>query len=269
MLMDDDEALCPTCVEQRSGHAGAAARITASAGASSLGATALLDRPTTASAPTTLRYRTPGQHRRTVRLVVVIAAVLVGAAVLAVMAARGDGPLADAAVAAGLVAPPVVDVPDRWVIASSDTGGFRAAVPEGARAYTPVPGRPVATTGVTEGFEVDLGSGGSASVTSSPLGVPPGADDALLLAESVTRLSQGLSTSTPGSIETIRREVPVGNGRAADLVVVDEAGATTTRARVWVVGGRVLTIVTAGDDEGGAELDEVHARLLAGLELHD
>jgi hypothetical protein len=219
--------------------------------------TAVLDRPTVAAGPSTLRYREPGRHRRTTRLVVVVGLALVALAVLGVMAARGDGPLADAAVDAGLVAPPVVDVPDRWVTASSDAGGFRATLPEGARA----------ATGAAEGFEADLGPGGSAVVTWSPLAAPPGADDAVLLQESATRLSQALSAAAPGSMETIRREVPVGNGRAADLVVIDEAGATTTRARIWLVGGRVLTVVTAGDDRGADELDEVHARLLAGLEV--
>lgn len=267
MLMDDDESLCPTCVEQRSGHAGSGARVAAALGSVPSAGTAVLDRPTVAAGPSTLRYRQPGRHRRTTRMVVVVGLVLVALAVLGVMAARGDGPLADAAVAAGLVAPSVVDVPDRWVTASSDAGGFRATLPEGARAYVAVPGRSAATTGVPEGFEVDLGSGGSATLTWGPLGAPPGADDAALLQESVTRLSQGLTAAAPGSVETIRREVPVGNGRAADLVVIDDAGATTTRARVWLVGGRVLTVVTAGDDRGAAELDEVHARLLAGLEV--
>jgi hypothetical protein len=70
------------------------------------------------------------------------------------------------------------------------------------------------------------------------------------------------STATATATETVRRDVPVGNGRAVDLVVVDEAEGVTTRARYHLVGGHLLGVVTTGLDEGADRLDEVHARVL-------
>jgi hypothetical protein len=76
----------------------------------------------------------------------------------------------------------------------------------------------------------------------------------------------GLVGLTGSGVETVRRDIPVGNGRAVDVVVVDESAGTTTRARYLLANGRMYAVVTSGLDAGAENLDEVHSRMLGSFE---
>jgi hypothetical protein len=82
----------------------------------------------------------------------------------------------------------------------------------------------------------------------------------------VSTLAAGLEGLTDHGTETVRRDVPVGFGRAVDVVIVDDVEGVTTRVRYVLADGRVYALVTSGVDEGAEQLDEVHARLLETFE---
>ena len=265
MLMEDDEILCSTCAPPA-----APAPVGAARELSGTAATALLERPTAVPMPTTVRYRQPGSHRRTVKLVVVVLALLAAVVAVVVLALRGEGPVARAAVDAGLVAAPVVSVPDTWATKVSDAGAFRISMPQGASALEGMVDAQNPAAGSTFGFQFGFGDGGSTAVVSTDFGMAPGAlgamDDPAAFNGMVDSMVAGLVGMTGSGEETVRREVPVGNGRAVDLVVVDESAGTTTRARYLLANGRMYAVVTSGLDAGAEDLDEVHSRMLGSFE---
>jgi hypothetical protein len=274
MLMEDHEALCPSCAAERAAASsfgpvviGGHSSMTSGAAPA---ATAVLERPTAVPMPTTVRYRTPGEHRRVWVLAVVVLALLGGVVALGVMAMQGDGPLAQVAVDAGLAAPPVVDVPDEWVRRSSTEGAFRIEMPAGATDLKGLVDAANPASGSTYGFQTTFGQGGSTAVVSTDFGMAPGTlaamDDPAAFGGLVDAMVSGLIAGTDQGEETVRREVPVGNGRAVDVVVVDDVAGTTTRARYLLADGRMYAVVTAGLDEGAEALDEVHARMLGSFE---
>ena len=277
MLMDDDQELCDVCAAERAGPSGrsrhAPEQLRAGVGDTHKaspreaspreGGIAVLERPVDPLYAPGARYRTRSGAGR--RVMVVVALVLGGFAVLVALALRGQGPLAEQVVDVGLVGAPVVSVPGAWVTASSERGGFSAAMPAGVqRLEAPFdPADP--TAGALHGYRTQLGEGGSTLVDGGELGGRPelvrsATDDPAAFSALVDWMVASMSTAT--ATETVRRDVPVGNGRAVDLVVVDEAEGVTTRARYHLAGGHLLGVVTSGLDEGADRLDEVHARVL-------
>lgn len=279
MLMDDDRELCEVCAAEQAGTSGrsrhAPEQLRAGVGdaheaspheaSPHEGGIAVLERPVDPLYAPGARYRTRSGAGR--RVVVVGALVLGGFAVLVALALRGQGPLAEQVVDVGLVGAPVVSVPGAWVTASSERGGFSAAMPAGVqRLETPFdPADP--TAGGLHGYRTQLGGGGSTQVVGWDLAGRPelvrsATDDPAAFSALVDWMVASMSRRTATATETVRRDVPVGNGRAVDLVVVDEAEGVTTRARYHLVGGHLLGVVTTGLDEGADRLDEVHARVL-------
>lgn len=260
MLMDDDAAQCSACRSEPSEPS------VASSGGTVLGGrTAVLERPTSVPMPATVTYRTPRGRRGGRGVLILLLLALGGGGVLLAMALRGEGPLAETVVEAGLVAAPVVSVPGAWSSASSEAGGFRAAMPSGAqRIEAPIdPANPAA--GTVHGYETRLGEGGSTRVVGMDLAPRPdlvraAAADAAAFSALIDSTVRSIGGGT--AVETVRRDVRVGNGRAVDVVVVDEAEGVTTRARYHLVGSRLLGVVTTGLDEGADRLDEVHSKVL-------
>jgi hypothetical protein len=282
MLMDDDRELCEVCAAEQAGTSGrsrhAPEQLRAGVGDAHEaspheasphearpheGGIAVLERPVDPLYAPGARYRTRSGAGR--RVMVVVALVLGGFAVLVALALRGQGPLAEQVVDVGLVGAPVVSVPGAWVTASSERGGFSAAMPAGVQRLE-VPFDPAdPTAGALHGYRTQLGEGGSTQVVGWDLGGRPelvrsATDDPAAFSALVDWMVASMSTAT--ATETVRRDVPVGNGRAVDLVVVDEAEGVTTRARYHLAGGHLLGVVTSGLDEGADRLDEVHARVL-------
>ena len=293
MLMEDEEVLCVACADERSSASVRSApgrpspQATGPRPGAGLG-TALLERPVAGPVPLpeSVRYRTVGGHRRAVKSVVWSVLLAAGLAALAVMAVRGEGPIAEAAVEAGLVAPPVVSVPSSWQTVSPDGVGFRASMPAGS-ATTDGGSAGLGPQGAElVGVATALGQGGSTTVVADgPERAPAelaALDDPAAFGSLVDSMVGSLATSTstpapnggvesaapapPAGVETMRRQTPVANGRAIDVVVADEASAVTTRARFLLADGRVHVVVTSGMDEGHRRLDEVHARVISALE---
>jgi hypothetical protein len=282
--MDDHEVVCPTCAAR--GAAGAPASgahvSTGAVGAGVVGpgapasgglgvtGTAVMERPAPAAAAPALRYRQPGRGRRVAGWMVVLGVLVTAAVVLGAMAVRHQGPFADLAVDAGLIAPPLVDVPDRWTLRESEAGRFEVVMPVGSEdVMQPVdPADPA--RGDVVGYSATLGEGGDTTVISAELamGVDPAQlDDARLFADLMSMVTIDDGGPTGQGITTVRRPVRVPNGRAMDVVIVDDVNAATVRARYLLAGTRLYAIVTAGLDQGAAALDEVHARVLDTFEV--
>lgn len=273
MLMEDHEALCPSCAQARDAAPtllGAPSFVSPSTGPGGT-ATAVLERPVAAPVPGEIRYRQPGEHRRAWTIGVLLVVVLGAAVVLGAMAVRGDGPLADVLVDAGVLPPPPVHVPDSWTNVSSEEGAFTVTMPAGATALDGIVDAQNPAAGSTHGFETRLGEGGSTAVVSTDFGMAPGTlagmDDPAAFNGLVDSMVAGIVGETDGGAETVRREVPVGNGRAVDAVVVDDVAGVTTRVRYLLADGRMFAVVTSGLDEGADDLDEVHARMLSTFEV--
>ncbi len=80
MLMEDHEALCPSCAQARDAAPtllGAPSFVSPSTGPGGT-ATAVLERPVAAPVPGEIRYRQPGEHRRAWTIGVLLAVVLGG-----------------------------------------------------------------------------------------------------------------------------------------------------------------------------------------------
>lgn len=271
MLMEDHDDLCTVCAGERAtpppfqGAAGSPST-EAFVGGPQGPATALLERPPTAvPMPETVRYRTRKQRRMSPG-VVVIGVLLLGAlVVLVAMGVRGDGPLAEQVVDMGLVAAPAVSVPDAWGNRSSDGGGFSVDLPAGATVLDEPVNLSDPAAGTVRGFEVELGVGGEASVAAVE---QPGAAELVGAADdgAFAMLVQRFVTNADLGEVGATREVAVGNGRAMDVVLIDDADARTTRARFHEAGGRLYLLVTSGLDEFGNDLDRVHARLTDSFE---
>ena len=307
MLMEDDEALCGACVDERAASSvgrsspGSVAPPALRPPPGIGGGTALLERPATGAVPLpeAVRYRTAGGHRRAVKGVVWLVLLAAAVAALVVVALRGEGPIAEAAVEAGLVAPPVVSVPSAWGTVAPDGAGFRVSMPAGAASTDGISAGLGPQAAGMVGVASALGKGGSTTVVSDGLARTPAEvaalDDPSAFGALVDSMAGALATSTvspigtassssagvgPGGdaaaavppatpmagIETVRREAPVGNGRAIDVVVVDDAAAVTIRVRFLLADGRVHVVVTIGLDEGHRRLDDVHARVLGSLD---
>jgi len=301
MLMEDDELLCVACTDEIAAAASSVARPSPGTASPGIGVgIALLERPVTGAVPLpeAVRYRSPGGRRRAVRGVVWLVVLAAALAALAVMALRGEGPIAEAAVEAGLVAPPVVSVPSSWQTVAPAGAGFRVSMPVGAASVDDVSAGLGPEAAGMVGMASALGQGGSTTVVSDGLARTPAGiaalDDPATFGALIDSMVGALVTSTANSIgtasssstgvglegdvaavppaapvaaiETMRRQAPVGNGRAVDVVVLDEAAAITTRARFLLADGRVHVVVTTGIDEGNRRLDEVHARVISTLE---
>ncbi len=277
MLMEDHESLCAVCANAAAsaprliepvGVPGVGAQLVG-AGAGR-GATALLERPAAIPMPSKVTYRSAASRRDGTRILVlgaVVVALLVG---VGVVTARGGGPLARVLVDAGLLEPAPVTVPDSWTTITSQGGAFSVELPTGADdlELSIDPTSPAAAT--TFGYQASLGEGGSTVVISSDLGMGGGVgalDDPIAFTSLVDSMVGGLlGTSTDGR-ETVRREVPVGNGRAVDVVIVDDSASSTIRAHYLLAGGRVYAVVTRGVDEGASALDEVHGRVVNSFQV--
>ena len=109
-------------------------------------------------------------------------------------------------------------------------------------------------------YEVELGDEGGIAVLSTDLGRDlDGLDDAgfdLLVDRFLLEEELG--------VETVRRDVLVGVGRAKDSVVAAPEGERASRIRFLLAGGRLHVLATHGPDEYSRKLDEAHARLIAG-----
>jgi len=222
--------------------------------------TMLLERPAPGIGGRAVSYRDPARTRRVaVRSIValVVVAVLTG---LGAMAMRGEGPLASTFVSLGLADPPPVVVPSAWTRVTSTEGRFSAELPVGAveRSEPVDPADPA--RGTYHGFEVELGDEGGIAVLSTDLGRDlDGLDDAgfdLLVDRFLLEEELG--------VETVRRDVLVGVGRAKDSVVAAPEGERASRIRFLLAGGRLHVLATHGPDEYSRKLDEAHARLIAG-----
>ena len=277
MLMEDHESLCAV----GAAAAASAPRLIEPVGVPGLGVptagggsggvgTALLERPTAIPMPSKVTYRSAASRRESARVAVLAAVVLALLAGVSVVTARGEGPLARALVEAGLLEPAPVSVPASWTTITSDGGAFSAELPSGAAELdlSIDPSSPAATT--TFGYQASLGEGGSTVVISSDLGMGGGVsalDDPIAFTSLVDSMVGGLLGTSADGRETVRREVPVGNGRAVDVVIVDDRASSTIRAHYLLAGGRVYAVVTRGVDEGASALDEVHGRVVDSFQV--
>lgn len=263
MLMDDHETLCATCAsEQPPSFAAAPVSTGTAAGAP---AVAVLDRPTAVPMPATVQFRQPGRSRSGARVAVVVLVLLGALGVLVVMGARGDGPLARTVVEVGLVAPPAVSIPSTWATFSSDDGGFEVDLPANAEELSGPIDAADPGAGAAVGYEIPLGVSGEAAVVAMSGPTLQSTLDAVDDAGFVD-LVRFFVADSPDGEATVTRDVPTGNGRAVDVVQIDEQAGTTTRVRFHAAEGRLFVIGTSGADEYQAELDAAHARMVDSLE---
>ncbi len=274
MLMEDHEPLCAVCAAEaaaaprlveRMAVPGVTAGGALAGGAGSGSATALLERPTAIPMPTSVTYRGVASRRTNTRIGVLVVLVVVVLGAVGVMTAKGEGPLAGMLIEAGVLEAAPVTVPDSWMLVTSSGGAFRVDLPAHATELdlSIDPSSPAAAT--TFGYQASLGEGGSTVVISSDLGMGGGVgalDDPTAFTSLVDSMVGGLLGTSPDGRETVRRDVPVGNGRAVDVVIVDDRADSTIRAHYLLAGDRVYAMVTRGVDEGGEALDEVHARVV-------
>lgn len=276
-MMEDHEVVCSTCSTQQpetfpvdhlaesaaSGGAGASGSA-AAGGSMPGGATLLMERPTFAAATAPVQFRDPGRSRRLIRSLVALGALVAVAGVLGAMALRGEGPLASTAVSLGLADPPPVEMPQHWARVASDAGRFSAEVPAGAEEVSEAVDADDPAGAVLVGYRSDLGEEGELGVYSTDLGLGPalaGVDDA-----GFSQLVDVFLSAADYGLETVRRDVLVGVGRVKDSVVARPDGEGAARIRFMLAGDRLHILVTEGPDAGAEELDEAHARLLAGFE---
>lgn len=269
MLMEDDETLCSVCAVERAtpppfrGVAGSPSTEAFVGGppTGATAATAVLERPAPGiPMPQTVRFRTKKQRRMSPAVLVVLLLLVGAIGVLVGMGVRGEGPLAEQVVDMGLVAPPAVSVPDAWAERTSKDGHFSVDLPAGASVLDEPVNLSDPAAGTVRGFELDLGVGGEASVAAVE---QPGAAELVGSADDAAfamLVQRFVSNADLGEVG-VTRDVQVGNGRAVDVVLIDESDARTTRARFHEAGGRLYLLVTSGLDEYGDDLDRVHARL--------
>ncbi len=268
MLMDDHETMCATCAAEQPPSFGASSVPSGSAAAGVVAgapAVAVLDRPVAVPMPATVQFRQPGRSRSGARVALVVLVLLGALGVLVVMGARGDGPLARTVVEVGLVAPPAVSIPSTWGTFTSDDGGFSVDLPANAEELSEPIDAADPGAGSAVGYEVPLGVSGEAAVVamSGPRlqSTLDAVDDA-----GFVDLIRFFVAGSPDGETTVTRDVPTGNGRAVDVVQIDEGAGTTTRVRFHAAEGRLFVIGTSGVDEYQAELDAAHARIVDSLE---
>lgn len=291
-LMGDDELLCSVCSEQLEASgamaeperdrfdldpAGSATVATGTGGvapapaatATAATATAVLERAAPpAPLSDTVQFRSRDGARRAVRAAAVLAALGAGLGALVVFGARGDGPLAEPLVSWGLVAPPVVQVPEQWVQQRSDAGAFTVSVPPGAEPLDRSDDETAPGSMLLSGYSAKLGEQGALMVMATDFGRGPDAMRAADNDADFAGLIDGFVALFGLGEPTVVRMVPVGDGRAADAVFVDAAADSTARARFHLGNGRFHALVTTGPDSGARPLDEAHQRLVSSFEMH-
>lgn len=270
MLMDDHETLCTTCVAEQppsfaatpvTNGSAAGAAVAAAPGAPPV---AVLDRPVAVPMPSTVQYRQSRRSRPGAPVVAVVVLLLGALGVLVVMGARGDGPLARTVVEVGLVAPPAVSIPTTWGTYSSTAGSFAVDLPANAVEVDGPIDAANPDAGTAVGYEVPLGVGGEAAVVAMSGPALQSTLDAVDDAGFVDLIRFFVADSPDGET-TVTRDVPTGNGRAVDVVQIDEDAGTTTRVRFHAADGRLFVVGTSGADEYQAELDAAHARIVDSL----
>ncbi len=260
-LMDDHEAICGTCVDQERERRSSA---TSPMGAPPLraGGTAVLDRPTVVPLSESATFRTPGSGGVSTPTVVVCVLLAVALTAGVVLGLRHQGPLAAPLQQLGVIDPPVVVVPDRWRSLSSPEAGFSVSMPANATDAAEDP--ELVQAGMT-GYQAELGPEGVMRAVSTDLGRgPEGLRDLDTDAGFASLIDLYVSAAGLGQ-ETVRREVQVSHGRAADSVLVLDDD-YTTRARFMMTGGRFVVLLTGGDDSGAAALDEAHPKMVDSFE---
>ncbi|MFN7150803.1 MAG: hypothetical protein ACK4V6_15170, partial [Microthrixaceae bacterium] len=227
MLMDDHETLCSTCAaEQPSSFAASTVPIGSAGSATGPGAVgappvAVLDRPVAVPMPATVQYRQSGRARSGGPVAAVVVLLLGAVGVLVFMGARGDGPLARTVVEVGLVAPPAVSIPTTWGTYDSTAGGFSVELPANAVAVDEPIDAADPAAGSAVGYEVPLGVGGEAAVVAMSGPALQSTLDAVDDAGFVDLVRFFIADSPDGEA-TVTRDVPTGNGRAVDVVQIDE-----------------------------------------------
>ena len=255
--MDDHESICETCAAQEREHL-PVAEAPAVAPPLHGGGTAVLDRPTVVPLSETATFRSAGSGGVSVSTVVIGALLAAVLTVGVVFGFRHQGPLAGPLQQVGLVDPPVVVVPGQWRSLSSAEGGFSVSMPVSATDAAEDPD--LAQAGMT-GYLAELGPEGVMMAVSTDLGRDAAGMDQLDTDAGFASLIDLYVSAAGLGQETVRRDVQVSHGRAADSVLVLDDH-YTTRARFLMTGGRFVVLLTAGDDSGAAALDEAHPKLL-------
>ncbi len=255
--MDDHETICDTCAAQERDRIPVVEQSMVPPPLHG-GGTAVLERPTVVPLSETASFRGAGSGG------VPISTVVIGALLAAVLTAgvvfglRHQGPLAGPLQQLGLVDPPVVVVPAQWRPLTSAEGGFSVSMPAGA---TDVADDPELVAAGMKGYAAELGPEGIMMAVSTDLGRgAAGLQELDSDAGFASLIDLYVSASGLGE-ETVRREVQVSHGRAADSVIVLD-DRSTARARFMMTGDRFVVLLTAGDDSGAAALDEAHPRLV-------
>ena len=153
---------------------------------------------------------------------------------------------------------PAARVPAQWRSLSSAEGGFSVSMPASADDAADVP--ELAAAGLA-GYRAELGPEGVMLAVSTDMGRGPAGMDELDTDAGFASLIDLYVAASGLGQETVRRDVQVSHGRAADSVLVLDDH-YTTRARFMITGGRFVVLLTAGDDSGAAALDDAHPKLL-------
>ncbi len=255
--MDDHETICETCTSQERDRIPVVEELVVAPplhGSS----TAVLERPTVVPLTESATFRTGGSGGVSASTVVIGALLAAVLTVGVVMGLRHQGPLASPMQQLGLIDPPVVVVPDQWRSLSSVEAGFSVAMPANA---TDVAEQPDLVAADMSGYVAELGPEGVMMAVSTDLGRgPAGLQELDSDAGFASLIDLYISASGSGE-ETVRREVQISHGRAADSVLVLDDH-FTTRARFMMTGDRFVVLLTAGDDSGASALDEAHPKLL-------
>lgn len=263
--MGDDEQLCSSCssdgasgLDDRRVRFDLDAAESAAGGASAGGATAtaVLERraPLVQPMPEHVQYRNRRRGGR--RTLVMALAALVLLVAVVVVGLDGRGPLAGPMVEAGLAEPPAVRIPTHWVGVSSDEGGFRAALPQGAEAL----GEGLA------GYSTPVGDRAALTVFSTDFDLGPAGMEPYRSSAGVDELVDRYTATFGLGDEMVRREARAAEGWATDAVYVTDDG-VTTRARFHLARDRFYVLTTSGPDSAMDQLDGAHPRMLSEFRL--
>jgi len=260
-LMGDQERLCASCSsDHESGDR--RVRFDLDAGEAAVGgppggttATAVLERraPTAPPMPERVQYRVRRKGGRRTAVVALAVLALLAGGVLAGL--DGRGPLAGPMVEAGVASPPAVRIPAAWVGVTSEEGGFRAALPQGAQ--------PLGEGLV--GYSTAVGERAALTVFSTDFDLGPGMAQ-YRSAAGLDELVERFSVAFALGHELVRRDVRAAEGWATDAVFVTDDG-VTTRARFHLARDRFHVLTTSGPDAAMGPLDEAHPRMLSEFRL--
>ena len=255
--MDDHETICETCTSQERERIPVVEELVVAPPIHG-GSTAVLDRPTVVPLSESATFRTAGSGGVPVSTVVVGALLAAVLTVGVVMGLRHQGPLASPMQTLGLIDPPVVVVPEQWRSLSSAEGGFTVSMPANAE---DVAEKPDLVAPDMSGYVAELGPEGVMMALSTDLGRGPAGMQELDSDAGFASLIDLYVSAAGLGEETVRREVQISHGRAADSVLVLDDH-YTTRVRFMMTGDRFVVLLTAGDDSGASALDEAHPTLL-------